>query len=463
MTVSDNPQAPDPTPPPEAESTKSEGRSRGIITFLLVVVTSLSIVLTSIAFWAHNTLLDTDKFMEAVGPALEDQALYTALGERVSTEVLAALDLDTRIATALSQLDDFVFSGLVDALDLGDRGQQILNSFDRPSLEDLAPTVSSGLENRITTRINDFVQSADFQDRLPALARAAHERIVALLRGDFAEIPNVSVENGEVRLNLIPIIAEAIRRVLPDVSGLGPDITLPATLSDKADEAREQLSLTLGAKLPDDFGQVTVMSEARLNELQDAVVMLDRAVWALVIFSLILVAATLWVSRTRRRTAIQLAAGIVIGVPITEALVRWIEGQIVGAVTSPTGEKAAVAILYEVAAGLRQIEYWIALVALILGFAVYLSGRPAWAMGVKRWWDGLMEPGPGGSGFGRWVSEHYDLVRVLGIVVAVVALYIPDLSLLWVLVVGVVLALYLWLASEIKNRATAPEQESVSV
>jgi hypothetical protein len=401
--------------------------------------------------------------MEAVGPALEDEALYVALGERVSTEVLTALDLDTRIATSLGQLDDFLFTGLVDALNLGDRGQQILNSFDRPSLEDLAPTVSSGLENRITTRINTFVQSADFQDRLPELARAAHERIVALMRGNFAEIPNVSVENGEVRLNLIPIIGEAIRQVLPDLSGLGPDITLPAQLSDRVDEAREQLSMSLGAKLPDDFGQVTVMSEARLTELQDGVVMLDRAVWALAIFSLILIAVTLWVSRTRRRTAIQLAVGIVIGVPITEALLRWIEKQILEAVTSPTGEAAAIGILHEVTAGLKRIEYWIALAAVILGFAIYLSGRPAWAMGVKRWWDGLMEPGTGGTGAGRWVADHYDLVRVVGIIVAVVALYIPDLSLLWVIIVGVVLALYLWLASEIKNRATAPEPETVSV
>ncbi|HEY4584121.1 MAG TPA: hypothetical protein VI980_05925 [Acidimicrobiia bacterium] len=463
MTDGDIPQAAEPTPPAEEEAIAPEGRSRGIITFLLVVVTCLSIVLTAMAAWAHNTLLDTDAFMEAVGPALEEEALYTALGDRVSTEVLQALDLETRIATALGQLDDFLFDAMVDALGIEDRGQQLLGSFDRPSLEDLAPTVSSGLETRITTRIDDFVQSADFQARVPVLVRAAHERIVALLRGDFAEIPNVSVEDGEVRLNMIPIIGEAIRRVLPDLSGLGPDITLPDKLSDKADEALQQLSTAISARLPEDFGQVTVMSEARLTALQDGVVMLDRAVWALVIFSLILIVVALWVSRTRRRTAIQLAVGIVIGVPITEALLRWVEGQIVGVVTNPAAEETAVGILYDVASGLRQVELLIALAALILGFAVYLSGRPAWAMRVKQWWDQLMEPSPGGSATARWVSAHYDLVRVIGVVAAVVALYIPDLSLLWVVVVGVVLALYLWLASEIRKRAALPEEETVSV
>ena len=135
-----------------------------------MIVTSLSVVLASIGFWAHNTVLDTDSFMEAVEPALQEPALYTALGDRISAEVLAALDLETRIATSLGQLDDFLFGALVDALEIGDRGQAILNSFDRPSLENLAPTVTSGLEERITTRIDNFVTSPEFRTRLAELS-----------------------------------------------------------------------------------------------------------------------------------------------------------------------------------------------------------------------------------------------------------------------------------------------------
>ena len=461
MTSSEEPRADESGAPAEVKAPESPGRGRRILTFLLVVITSLSIIVTSMAFWVEDTLLDTDAFMEAVGPALEDPELYTALGDRVTTEVLDALDLETRISAALTQLDDFVFTALVDALEISDRGQQILESFNRPSLENLAPALSSGLEDRITARIDGFVQSADFQDRVPQLVRAAHQRIVALLRNEFSEIPNVSVEDGEVRLNTIPIIVEAIRRVLPDLSGIGPDITLPSGLSDRVDEARAQLEESIGASLPEDFGQVTIMSEDRLSELQNGVVMLDRAVWALAIFSLLLIVVTLGVSRTRRRTAIQLAIGIVIGVPITEALLRWVEGQIVAAVANPVGDRIAVGILYDVASGLRRVELWLALAALIIGFAVYLSGRPAWAVRVKAWWDAQMEPGQGG-GFSRWVTKHYDLVRVVGVVVAVIALYIPDLSLLLVLVVGALLAAYLWLASEIRQRAPAPETETVS-
>jgi len=462
MTASEEPHAADLQSSPE-DAGKSTGRARGTVTALLVIVTSLSVVLAAIGFWAHNTVLDTDSFMEAVQPALQEPALYTALGDRISAEALEALDLETRIASSLGQLDDFLFGALVDALEIGERGQAILNGFDRPSLDDLAPAVTSGLEERITARIDNFVASPEFQTRLPELVRAAHAGTIALLRGDLDQIPNVSVENGEVTLNLIPVIGESIRRVLPDLSGLGPDITLPESFSDRVEEAKAQLETAIGAQLPDDFGQITVMSEDRLDELQDGVVLLDRMMWALIALSLILLVVTMVISRTRRRTAIQLTVGILIGLLISEALLRWVEGRITDTLVSPTGDEAATAIMTDVFSGLRDLTLLLALAAAVLGFVAYLSGRPAWAMRVKAWWDRLTAPGPGGSIADRWVSGHYDLVRAGGIVVAVLALFLIEINLLTLLIVAAVLALFLWAVTEMRKRTEATADEPVSV
>ena len=231
----------------------------------------------------------------------------------------------------------------------------------------------------------------------------------------------MSVEEGEVRLNLIPIIGEAIRRVLPDLSGLGPEITLPDRFSDRVDEAKAQLETAIGARLPDDFGQITVMSEDRLDELQDGVILLDRMMWALIALSVILLVVTLVISRTRRRTAIQLTIGVLIGLLLSEALLRWVEGRITDTLVSPAGDEAATEIMSDVFSGLRELSLLIALTAAVLGFVAYLSGRPAWAMRVKAWWDRLTAQAPGGSIADRWVSGHYDLLRAAGIIVAVLA------------------------------------------
>lgn len=159
---------------------KKAGRGRAIVTIVLVVLSSLSVVLALVASWAHNTVFQTDQFMEAVGPALAEPALYQALGEKVSSETVTALDLDNRISNALGQVDDFLFSSLVDALELGPRGQQILEAYRGPKLEDLAPPIAAGLEERITTRIQDFIESPEFGSRLPSLVERAHEATIAV-------------------------------------------------------------------------------------------------------------------------------------------------------------------------------------------------------------------------------------------------------------------------------------------
>ncbi len=361
---------PEPAPGPETTTW------RRYLAIVLVVLTSLSAVVAAVTVWAHNAVLDTDKFMETVGPALDDPALYTAVGEKVSEQALQALDLETRISAALTDLDDFLFGSLLDALDIGDRGREILESVDRPALEDLAPALSTGLEERITARIEGFVSSEEFRAAVPALTERAHRGVIALARGDLEQIPNVTVADGEVTLNLIPIIVEAIRRVLPDLSGLGPDITLPDQVSDRAVEAREQLRDALGATIPENFGQLTLMSEDQLNALQDGVVRLDRLMWGLIALSVILAIVTLLVSQTRLRTAMQLAIGLGIGFIITVLLVDWLEGQVVQAISDPTDAAAAREIIAQVLSGLRQGALLIALIAIVAAVVLWLINRP---------------------------------------------------------------------------------------
>ena len=361
-----------PEPAPESDTVTW----RRILAIVLVVLTSLSVVVAAVTVWAHNTVLNTDKFMETVSPALDDPRLYAAVGEKVSEQTLQALDLETRISTALTDLDDFLFGALLDALEIGDRGRDILESVDRPALEDLAPALSTGLEERITARIEGFVSSEEFRAAVPALTERAHRGVIALARGDMEQIPNVTVADGEVTLNLIPIIVEAIRRVLPDLSGLGPDITLPDRVSDRAVEAREQLREALGATIPEDFGQLTLMSEDQLNALQEGVVRLDRLMWGLIALAVILAIVTLLVSQTRLRTAMHLAIGLGIGFIITVLLVDWLEGQVVQAIVNPADAIAAREILAEVLAGLRQTALLIALIAIVAAVVLWLVNRP---------------------------------------------------------------------------------------
>jgi hypothetical protein len=205
------------------------------------------------------------------------------------------------------------------------------------------------------------------------------------------------------------------------------------------------------------------MSEDRLTELQDGVILLDRMMWGLLALAVFLLVVTLVISRTRRRTAIQLAVGVVIALLLAEATLRWAQNQIVEAIVDPTYEAVAVEIIGDVFAGLRQGALLIGIAALVLGFAAHLYGRPAWAMRVKDRFDQVATPASGGSIADRWVSNHYDLVRAVGIGIAVVAIYVLGISLPTVLIVGAVLGLLLWAVSEMRKRVEIPVDGAVSV
>jgi hypothetical protein len=74
----------------QSETTSGRFKQRQWIAGLLVVVSSISILASVIAVWAHNTIFDTDSFMETIEPVLQDPALNAALGDYITEEVTGA-------------------------------------------------------------------------------------------------------------------------------------------------------------------------------------------------------------------------------------------------------------------------------------------------------------------------------------------------------------------------------------
>jgi hypothetical protein len=425
---------------------------RQVLAGFLVVLTSLSVVAATFAVWAHQTLFDTDRFMSTVGPGLDDPAFYNAIGDRVSDEVLDALDIEDRVTGRLQQLDTFISQALIGALDLDDRTQALLSRFDRPSLTALAPSIVEGLESRIDRRIHGFFNSEQFKTRFPELVRRSHDVAVAFVRDDLADLPNVYIEGDEVMLNLIPIIADALRGVADDLRGFLPDIQLPDVASDVVADGREQLADAIQVRLPDDFGQVTLMSAGELGAVQDAVVRLDRFVWGLVVLALLLVVGTILVSPRRRRTAVQLALGVVIGITIGALIVRRTEDAVVAQVANPDSAQAVRTLVGGVLSGLRRIEIVVLVVALIAAVSTHIAGKPAWLEGAKEKYSSVTDPGSDGSRFDRWIAGHHDLLRVGGIALAVLVLFLVGLGWISVIVTGGLLALYLWVIGQASAR-----------
>jgi len=435
-------------------------RWRTVLTWVLVVLTSLSIVTAAVAVWAHQVVFDNDRFMKTVGPVLDDPDFYVLVGDKASLAVLDALDVETRLTTSLEDLDVYLSDTLADALELSDRARRLLQGFDRPSLADLAPPIAAALETRVDNRIHQFFSSEAFTSRFPELVSRVHQAAIALARNDLAEYPNVYVADGQVRLNLVPYIGAALRQVGDEIRSVLPDFDLPDVISDRVDEGRQQLAEALQANLPEDFGQVTVVSEETFNEVQAITVRLDRFVWLTVLVALVLIAVTIAVSPNRRRTAIHLSLGVFLAMIVAAIAIRRLNASIVESILDPTGAALAARAVSDFFVGLRNLQLVMALAAIAIAVVAYLSGRPAWFTRLTDSVTEATEPGVGGSPLDVWVASHSGVLQAAGVLLAGVALFFAGLDLVSVVAIGLILGGVLWFISAAKKRVSGEEPVS---
>jgi hypothetical protein len=438
-------------------------RQRKWIAGLLVVVSSFFVLVALIAVWAHRTVFDTDAFMETIEPVLQDPAVNAALGDYITEEVTGALALEERLQEPLADLDAFLSTALLGLLGIEEQGQELLDRFDRPTLEALAGPIADRVNERVANRVDQIMASPEVTELIPQLVRRAHEGAVALARGDMESLPNVSVEEGDVRFNTLPIIARVLQAMAAELRGLLPDIDLPDALSDRADEAIAQFKEALGDRVPDDFGQVTLMSEDQLVEIQDTATTLDRWTWGLLILAVVLVVITILVSPTRRRTVIQLGIGVIIAIILGVLVVRRVETAVIGEISSPARTETARGILENLFAGLRQTIVGVIVVSALVALGFHIAGKPKWVTEPRERLDDLVPDQSDAGGFGSWVALNYDFIRIGLAGLALLILFIAGLDWIPVILIGGLLAGALWWLARVRDRASAtpPEPEPV--
>jgi hypothetical protein len=443
----------------ESETTSGRLRQRKWIAGLLVVVSSFFALVALIAVWAHQTIFDTDAFMETIEPVLQDPAVNAALGDYITEEATGALALEERLQEPLADLDAFLSTALLGFLGLGEQAQELLDRFDRPTLQALAGPIADRVNERIATRVDEVMASSEVRVLVPQLVRRAHEGAVALARGEMESLPNVSVEEGEVRFNTLPIIARVLQAMAAELRGLLPDVDLPDALSDRADEAIAQFKEALGDRVPDDFGQITIMSEDQLVEIQDTATTLDRWTWGLAILAAVLVVITILVSPTRRRTVIQLGIGVIIAIILGVLIVRRVETAVIGEISSPARTETARGILENLFAGLRQTIVGVIVVAALVAIGFHIAGKPKWVTDPRERLDDLVPNQAGARAFDSWVALNYDFIRIGLAGLALIVLFMTGLGWAPLIIVGGILAAALWWLARVRDRATSPPAE----
>ncbi|MCJ7796606.1 MAG: hypothetical protein MUQ56_07555, partial [Thermoleophilia bacterium] len=69
--------------------------ARRILVGLLVVLSCLGLVAGVVAFWTHQTLLNTDKFMSVVGPLGQDPAVQQMIADKATEQIFTGFQVET--------------------------------------------------------------------------------------------------------------------------------------------------------------------------------------------------------------------------------------------------------------------------------------------------------------------------------------------------------------------------------
>jgi len=353
------------------------GRWRATVSVALVVVGCLLAPFAVSAVWANRQVSDTDRYVATVTPLAHDPAVQAAVADRVSVAILQALDVPT--------LTTDVVDGLA-AQGLPPRAVRGLRALQVP--------LNQGIEGFVNSSVSKVVASDQFATLWVEANRAAHASLVDLLSGKQGGA--VTAQNGEVTLNLAPVIAQVKQRLV--AQGYSAAKRIP----------------------PIDRSFVLVQSDS-VTKAQGIYRLLDTLGFWLPIIALVLLAAGVYVAREHRRTLIGAALGVVLGMLALGVALAVGRIYYLDAVPSDVLPREAAASVFDtlvrfLRTGLRAV----AVLGLVVAIAAFFTGPAPTAVRTRSAlgrWIGSFRSGAEARGvqtgaFGRWTYAHRRILEL---------------------------------------------------
>jgi hypothetical protein len=280
--------------------------------------------------------------------------------------------------------------------------------------------------------------------------RFAHAQLITVLIGDSRALRTTG---GQVVLNLVPLVNEALRNVQARASALlGKDITLPAISGSTIPAAScQKIAAAIRRPLPPTCGQIPLFKASALTAAQHAYQAFNRLVLALLIITPLAFAGALWASTRRRRTLLQLTIGGMLALIVVRRAMYWLESDLTAG-ARPANRAALSVITGQVLHGFFDVTVWFLIGGLIVLVVALLTGPYRWAAAARAWARraagsaGQLVSAAGGHASSgatvTWARRHLDLLRIGGAVIAALALLIFSVSWVTLLLIAVLLALY---------------------
>jgi hypothetical protein len=371
---------------------------RTVFAALVGIIAILGLLTSVIALWAKDTLFDSASVAAAVDNAMQQPEVTDAMAVYLTDQILVAVDAQ-----------DFV-AGVLPA-----------------QLGPLAPALVGGVRSFVSDRLEKLLATDEVRNVLTTLVEHTHAALMRLLRGDGG-IAGVTIDEGEVSVNLLPLLSRGLLRV-QDL-GVLDNVSVP-TLSADGDPADQlaQLESALGRDLPENFGQLTVYRSDRLAKAQESVkraqetlVLARRALALVLIITGLAFAGCIALSVRRARATLVLLLASAAAMVIVRVVVRRVVADVPGLALQPGAQVAIRSTLSTLTSGLLTAAGLVGLIGVGTAIAIYLSGESSLAVSLRA------RMGSSGAGARGVVAAHGDAVAIAAFAAAVLVLFVGGIG-----------------------------------
>lgn len=391
----------------EIEEQKKERKPfnwRNFVAWLLIILFFIAALATPIAVWAHETVLDTDTFVDTVAPLISNDTVAQAISNKAAEELMKELDVDNRLENALPE-------------DLGF----------------LAGPITGVLQDLASRAAKEILTSSQFQYIWENALRFAHSTALEVIKGD--KVLEVTTE-GEVVLNLSELLQEIKNRLVDN-----------------------GLTFLENVKVPEDVGQVTLFTSDELGLVKEGVNILDTLNWLLPLLAVLFLAGAILISTDRRKFLLISGVTLALAMAVLLIILDFTKSELLNKVSSANLPAAEViwntmsGSLVSASAGLLALGVVAAIGAAIAGpykWATWLRTKVAelFIMWRDRRQRGDKEPGP----VGKFVQTYRMAFWIGGFaVVVIVLLAVSEVTVGLVIGLAIGLVVYLVLIELIRS------------
>ena len=307
---------------------RGQSRGRSAAVWIVLVIAGLLLLLSSFAVWVNRVALNTGVFTDTSSSLLDDPQIRSSIANRAVDELFDNVDVQAEVKAQLPK-----------------------------SYKSLSGPATAGLRQASYEIVDRALRQPAFQDLFRVALEQSHKTLVEVLEGGGERI---STEQGEVTLDLRPIVQEAADRI-----GIGAQI---------AD------------KIPADTGRIVILRADELDTAQNVFELLKALAWVLPVLTLLAFGLAVWVSGDRRSAVRNIGIVLVATGVLGLLAASFTRNYVVNALVSQQDDREAASnawnILSELMRGSFRFMVWIGILFLL---AAWLAGPGRRALAAREW------------------------------------------------------------------------------